>query len=284
MDDVRAGRRFRPRMVPIRHLHPNPDQPRHRLGNLDSLVDSVRTRGILQPILIRRLGPKDFQIIAGERRYRAAVIAGISEVPCVEREAGKGESLELALVENLLRDDLSPFEEAHAYRGLIRDHGHTHASLARQVGKSRTSVTETLTLLRIPDALRAVCRTRGIRSRRQLLHVARQSDPEAMAAAVERLARGISAPGAARPRKKGSRPRPFVFRYAPRGAPFRLQLTFRRSEVKDAEVIAALRTLLEDLEASDGSAREKGQGKSPVEAGGHVGAPTDAPASRHSNS
>ena len=111
----------RQRMIPTAQIHPNPDQPRQRIGALDPLATSIRDQGVLQPILVRRLGPKDFQIIAGERRYRAAVLAGLREVPCVEREAGAGEAMELALVENILRDDLSPFEEAAAYEGLIRD-------------------------------------------------------------------------------------------------------------------------------------------------------------------
>ena len=89
----------RHRMIPTAQIHPNPDQPRQRIGALEPLATSIRDQGILQPILVRRLGPKDFQIIAGERRYRAAVLAGLREVPCVEREAAPGDALELALVE-----------------------------------------------------------------------------------------------------------------------------------------------------------------------------------------
>ena len=163
----------RQRMIPTAQIHPNPDQPRQRIGALEPLATSIRDQGILQPILVRRLGPKDFQIIAGERRYRAAVLAGLREMPCVEREAEEGDALELALVENLLRDDLSAFEEAAAYEGLIREHGHTHDSLARRVGKGRTSITETLALLNIPEEIREVCQASGIVSRRQLLRVAR---------------------------------------------------------------------------------------------------------------
>lgn len=238
----------RQRMIPTAQIHPNPDQPRQRIGALEPLATSIRDQGILQPILVRRLGPKDFQIIAGERRYRAAVLAGLREVPCVEREAGEGQALELALVENLLRDDLSPFEEAAAYEGLIREHGHTHDSLARRVGKGRTSITETLALLNIPDEIREACRAAGIVSRRQLLRVAREPGAEAMLACVARLARGVDEPTPKRRKAHGDRARPFVFRYAPKGGPFRLQLTFRRSEVDDAEVMEALRTLLRQLE------------------------------------
>ena len=238
----------RQRMIPIAQIHPNPDQPRQRIGALEPLATSIRDQGILQPILVRRLGSKDFQIIAGERRYRAALLAGLREVPCVEREAGKGDALELALVENLLRDDLSPFEEATAYEGLIREHGHTHDSLARRVGKGRTSITETLALLNIPEEIREVCWASGIVSRRQLLRVAREPNVEAMLACVQRLTQGLAEPAPKRRKSKGERARPFVFRYAPKGGPFRLQLTFRRSEVEEAEVVEALRTLLRQLE------------------------------------
>lgn len=238
----------RQRIIPIAQIHPNPDQPRQRIGALEPLAASIRDQGILQPILVRRLGPKDFQIIAGERRYRAAILAGLREVPCVERDAGEGDALELALVENLLRDDLSAFEEAAAYEGLIREHGHTHDSLARRVGKGRTSITETLALLNIPEEIRDLCQASGIASRRQLLRVARESDTEAMLACVKRLVEGLDAPAAKPPKGKRERARPFVFRYAPRGGPFRLQMTFRRSEVERAEVLEALRALLEQLE------------------------------------
>lgn len=263
------------RMIPVAQIHPNPNQPRQRIGRLDALVTSIREHGVLQPILVRRLGPKDYQIIAGERRFQAARQAGLREVACVEREAGEGESLELALVENVLRDDLTPFEEASAYEWLIEQHGHTHESLARRVGKPRTSVTESLALLNIPEGIREMCAAAGLRSRRQLLRVARQPDEAAMAAAVERLSRGLEAedaassgPGSAldeKKTKKPSRPKPFVFRFAPRGAPFRLQMTFRRSRVDEGEVLDALRELVRQLEESAASsgapAGEQGAGE-----------------------
>lgn len=255
----------RQRMIPTAQIHPNPDQPRQRIGALAPLATSIRDQGVLQPILVRRLGPKDFQIIAGERRYRAAVLAGLREVPCVERDAGAGESLELALVENLLRDDLSPFEEATAYESLIREHGHTHESLGRRVGKPRTSVTELLALLNIPEEIRELCWASGVHSRRQLLRVAREPKPEAMAACAQRIAKGMEAPAPKRRDTARPRARPFVFRYAPKGGPFRLQMTFRRSAVEEAEVVEALRLLLRELEGGGGAGK-----------GAAVGTPTSA--------
>ncbi len=255
----------RHRMIPVGQIHPNPDQPRQRIGSVDALANSIRDQGLLQPILVRRLGKKDFQIIAGERRYRAAVKVGMREIPCIERETRKAESLELALVENLLRDDLTPFEEAMAYRNMLRDHGHTHESLSRRVGRPRTSITETLALLNIPEELREMCWAAGIRSRRQLLRVARERTPEAMAECVSRIASGVTTTPKKRKPARKKRARPFVFRYAPRNAPFRLQMTFRRSAVEEAEVIQALRDLLTQLES-----RQAGEEK--PKAGGDAGA------------
>ena len=251
------------RLIPVAHIHPNPNQPRLRLGRIEALANSIREQGLLNPILVRRLGPRDYQIIAGERRFAAARRAGLSEVVCVERTADEAQTLELALVENLLRTDLDAFEEAAGYEALIREHGYTHESLGRRMGKARSSITEALSLLRIPEAVRALCAEAELRSRRQLLKVARAGDPEAMASVAQRLRRGLEpelesapAPEGGGPGREGraragsSRARPFVFRYSPRGGPFRLRMTFRRSAVEDREVLEALRDLVRQLEAS----------------------------------
>jgi len=238
------------RHIPVEQVHPNPDQPRERVGSIEPLSESIKENGILQPIVVRRLGDKEFQIIAGERRYAAARLAGMREIPCFEREADLGKSLELALVENLLRNDLTPFEEAVAYQGLIEEHGYTHETLGVRIGKPRTTVTETLTLLNIPVEIRELCWSSGIQSRRQLLRVARQPDSEAMSALIRQMVKGVADPALRRKSASGKRARPFVFRYAPKGGPFRLQMTFRRSQVEQQEVVAALRELLQSLEAS----------------------------------
>lgn len=236
------------RLIPARHVHPSPDQPRHRLGDLDPLVASIRDHGLLQPILVRKLGEKDYQIIAGERRFRAAVRAGLDVIPCIEREATSRERLELALVENLLREDLSPFEEAEACEGLVKDHGHTHASLARELGRSRVSVTESLTLLRIPARIRDLCQAGGIVSRRQLLKVARQADGAAMESAVNLMARGLSVTPKRSPTRKWRRKGPHEVTWTPKGGHVRLRMRFRRSDVGRTEVIATVRAFLKELE------------------------------------
>ncbi|HSK39195.1 MAG TPA: ParB/RepB/Spo0J family partition protein, partial [Arenibaculum sp.] len=131
-----------PRAVPIEFVHPGKFQPRKRFDQdaIQALVDSVRERGILQPLLVRKhpRSASDYEIIAGERRWRAAQLAGLHEVPVVIRELSDREALEIALIENIQRQDLTPLEEAEGYRRLMEEFEHTQENLARALGKSRS--------------------------------------------------------------------------------------------------------------------------------------------------
>ena len=129
------------RMVAIDLLDPNPDQPRQVMGDLSELMASVAEKGIIEPLVVRQRGNR-YQIIAGERRYHAAVQVGLREVPVVIREAEDAEVMELALVENLQRKDLTAFEEAEALHQLAQKCDYTHEDMARKLGKSRTAITE----------------------------------------------------------------------------------------------------------------------------------------------
>ena len=148
------------RTLPISSLVANPLQPRRVFGEVElaDLVRSVRDKGVLQPLIVRPSAnePDFFEIVAGERRWRAAQQAGIHEVPVVVRSLGDEEALAVALVENLQRDDLSPIEEAEAYARLAREFGKTQAEVAVIVGKSRPHVANTLRLLELPDEVRAM--------------------------------------------------------------------------------------------------------------------------------
>src|SRR5207248_7458138 len=128
----------------------NPDQPRSVLGDLTDLRASIVDKGILEPILVRPREDGRFTIISGERRFRAALEAGLEEVPCIEMNVSDEELLEIALVENLQRKDLTPIEEAEGYAGLQEKHGYTHEEIAQAVSKSRVTVTETLSVTRLP--------------------------------------------------------------------------------------------------------------------------------------
>jgi ParB family chromosome partitioning protein len=182
------------RLVPIELIDPNPNQPRQVMGDLSELISSITEKGIIEPLVVRQRGDR-FQIIAGERRYQASVQAGLRELPVVIREVDDTEVIELALIENLQRKDLTPFEEAEAMHGLADRCGYTHEDLARRLGKSRTSVTESLALAGMPDEVRNLCRLADISSKSLLLQIVRQETPEKMTALVEKIASQAARPG-----------------------------------------------------------------------------------------
>ena len=160
------------RMIPREELQPNASQPRKDVGDLQGLTDSVREKGVLEPLLVRFLPESGkYMIISGERRYLAACAAGLSELPCIEKDVDDPETLELALIENLQRKDLTPFEEADGVQALAARFGLTHEEIARKVGKSRSSVTEVLSLRTIPDDIKVLCIEKGVLSKSQLLQV-----------------------------------------------------------------------------------------------------------------
>jgi ParB family chromosome partitioning protein len=249
---VRPGGEAIGRLVPIEDIEPNPQQPRQTLGDLEELIASVREKGVLEPLLVRKVGGR-FQIIAGERRYRAAVEAGLDEVPCIVRETSDAEMMELALVENLQRRDLTPFEEADGLKLLADQYGYTHEMMAEKLGKSRSSITEVLSLASMPESVRKLCRLADIHSKSILLQVVRQGEPGKMEALLERLGpQGTTRAEARRLTRESSakgrgRPRHFVFKYQPRGEGFSLALRFKKAQVPRDEVIHALESILESL-------------------------------------
>lgn len=244
------------RLVPIEDLMANPHQPRQAMGDLAELVASVREKGVIEPILVRPMGGR-FQIIAGERRYRAAMEAGLAEVPCIVREASDAEVMELALVENLQRRDLSAFEEADGLRVLAETYQYTHESMAEKLGKSRSSITEMLSLTAMPEEVRQLCRLADIHSKSLLLQIVRQGDTRKMVALIERLQKEGATRSEARrivreekPRKGKGRPRHFVFRFQPREKSYTLNLQFRKADVPKDEIIRALERILDELRSA----------------------------------
>jgi len=239
------------RMIPIEQLQPNAEQPRKELGDLRGLTDSVRDKGVLEPLLVRYLPESEkYMIISGERRYHAARAAGLSEIPCIEKDADDAETLELALIENLQRKDLTPFEEADGVQSLGERFGLTHEEISKKVGKSRSSITEVLSLRSIPDEIKALCIEKGVLSKSQLLQVARQPNEARMRDVVRRFAQGMINREQARaerhPQPKAKRA---VFRFVPPAKEFKLVLQFRKSAVEREDVIQALRRILAELES-----------------------------------
>jgi ParB family chromosome partitioning protein len=238
------------RLIPIDQIDPNPNQPRQVMGDLSELMASIAEKGILEPLVVRQRGER-FQIVAGERRYQAAIQVGLRDLPVVIRDVDDAEMLELALIENLQRKDLTPFEESEALQSLAERCGYTHEDLARRLGKSRSSVTESLTLNAMPDDVRNLCRLADISSKSLLLQVVRQETPEKMVALVEKIA---SQGGATRQqvreataKPKPGRPKHYVFAYRPPTKAFNLKISFAKTRASRDEIIEALEAILRDL-------------------------------------
>jgi ParB family chromosome partitioning protein len=242
------------RMIPLDKVRPNPDQPRKALGDLRELTDSVREKGVLEPLLVR-YAPREevYYIISGERRYHAARAAGLREVPCIEKRVDDAETLEISLIENLQRKDLTPFEEADGLQRLGEQFDYTHEDIAKKIGRARSSVTEALSLRVIPDAVRKVCIEKGILSKSLLLQVARQPNEKKMMETARRIAQGALTRDMARQERReektsGPRPQPYIFAYQPESGAFSLRLQFRKSHVSHEELLATLRSVLAALE------------------------------------
>lgn len=254
------------RMVPISSVAPDPSQPRSAMGDLSELVGSVREKGILEPILVRRAAARldeepdaELVIISGERRFRAALEAGLYEIPVIEMDVDEREALEIALVENLQRKDLTPFEEAQGYQLLADSYGYTHEQISTAVGKSRTVVTESLALLQMPPRVRDAVQALGIQSKSILLEILKADSEEDMV----RLAEAVATQGLKRAdlRDKMRRPRdgqqarkPYVFKFKAPDKSYSLSLSFRQSTVEKDDLIAALSRILEELRGSQDEA------------------------------
>jgi ParB family chromosome partitioning protein len=230
---------------------------------LRELTDSIKEKGVLEPLLVRFMSRDDcYHIISGERRYHASRAAGLREVPCIEKIADDAETLELALIENLQRKDLTPFEEADGLQRLAEQFDYTHDDIAKKIAKARSSVTETMSLRVIPENVRKQCMELGIVSKSLLLQVARQPNERKMLESVHRIAQGgLTRDEARRERQEeknaGPRPQPFIFNYRPDNESFRLRIQFRKSNVSRDELIDTLRGLLEALEHDQ---RNSGEG------------------------
>lgn len=247
-------------MVRVTHISSNRDQPRTSLGNLDDLVSSIERHGVLEPLLVRARTDGGYELISGERRFHAALRAGLEEVPCVELELEDQEALEIALIENLQRKDLTAFEEAEGFATLIESYKYTHEEVALAVGRSRVTVTETLKLLEIPTEVRDACRHADINAKSILLEIARAGDTAAMLSLVQQIVEDRIDRAELRRRRQadgsneagsGSAVKPFIVRFrASDDRPFGVSLSFRtESEPEPRDVINALRTLIREIEA-----------------------------------
>jgi len=250
------------RMIRVDEIRPTPDQPRKALGDLRELTESVREKGVLEPLLVRFVAKEGcFYIISGERRYHAARAAGLREVPCIEKSVDDAETLEIALIENIQRKDLTAFEEADGLHRLATQFEYTHEDVAQKIGRARSSVTETLSLRNIPESLRKKCIENGVTSKSLLLQIARQPTEKKMFEMFQRILQGgLTRDEARRERREEQagpqRPRPFIFHFEPQNDAFKFRIQFKKSHVTRDELITTLREILSQLEGSAASGSE----------------------------
>lgn len=241
-------------MIALSLIEANPEQPRLNMGNIKELAASIREKGVLEPILVRNVAPNRYQIISGERRYRAAQEAGLDEIPAIEIDADDREVLEIALVENIQRMDLTPFEESEGLLILQERFDYTHEKIAKVLGKSRSTVTETLLLNGIPARIRSLCIEKGVASKSVLVQIARAGSEEAMEELVLRIAEGsldreeLRKETKQQEQPKRGRPKNFTFSIKDRALPFTLNLSFKKPDVEKREVVDALKELVSRLE------------------------------------
>lgn len=250
------------RLIGVEQLDPNPEQPRVEIGDLSELISSVKEHGVLEPLLVKPSAIKGrWMIIAGERRWRAANAAGLREVPCVEMDVDDEVVAEIALIENMQRKDLTPWEEADGLAALCQRYGYTHEDVARKIGKSRSTVTEALALATIPEEIREECRRADISVKSMLLQVVRQPDEISMRSLIKEIAgKGLKREEVRAARR--SKPyaevegigstatsvKPYVFRYELPEVNAKLELRFEKASPPKEEIVAALRAILEALE------------------------------------
>lgn len=180
VEELTRSNRAIGKIISIMSIEPNPDQPRTEIGDLTELSSSIKEKGVLEPLLVKPNKDGTWMIIAGERRWRAATQAGLREVPCIELDLDEKSIAEIALIENMQRKDLTVWEEADGLANLASRYGYTHEEISKKIGKSRSTVTESLTIAGLPGDIRDKCRQLGFNAKSTLLEIARQFDEPAM--------------------------------------------------------------------------------------------------------
>lgn len=243
------------RMITIKKIDPSARQPRNQLGDLKDLTASIKEKGILEPILVRPFEGR-YEIIAGERRYRASKMAGLKEIPCIEMDVEESEALEISLIENVQRKDLDVFEEADGLRSLADIYGYNHAQVAQKIGKARSTITETMNLSKIPIEIRQLCSEYDITSRTTLIEISKQKTEEDMQHLIKEikernLKREDTRELSKRMKGTENRVKRYVYNYRGKEPNFyKLRIEFKKQEVKKDDIISILEEILSTLRKS----------------------------------
>lgn len=251
------------RTIAIDLIEPNPEQPRTEFGDLTELTASIKEKGVLEPLLVKAKPEGGWMIIAGERRWRSSKLAGLTEVPCIEIETDEQGVAEIALIENLQRKDLNIWEEADGLKSLADRYGYTQEEIAQKISKSRSTVTELMTVAGLPADVRERCRSANIASKSTLLEIARQFDDAAMNEFLDGVISGKTIPksklprtaapaksGALKTTENASDAGPNSFHFTGHDPDFDLTIDFKGGKSSRGEVLRALKQAFEGVKQS----------------------------------
>jgi ParB family chromosome partitioning protein len=248
------------RMIPLEKIAPNPRQARSELGNIQELVASIKSKGVLEPIIVRSRDGM-YEIIAGERRFVASKSAGLKDIPAIEMNVTDSEAMEISLIENLQRKDLDAFEEADGLKALIDIYSYSHAEISERIGKARSTITEIINISKIPPALRKCCRDGQIdRNRSLLVEISKLKNEAEMKALIDKIkerglrredTRDLTKAFKGKDTDKLSRPKHYIFNYAPKeDRTYSVKIEFKKESVSRAEIIRILESLLDKLKSA----------------------------------
>ncbi len=240
------------RKIKIEKLMEGEFQPREDLGELQELVLSIKEQGIIEPVIVRAKGEK-YEIIAGERRVKAAKLAGLKEVPCIEVEVADDRALELSIVENIQRKDLNPFEEAFALKKLNMIFGYTQEEIAKKIGKSRSSVAETIKIASLPKKIIELAKKLKIESKSFLLELSKLESEEEMLRALKDYEEGKITRDDVRKKRKGEeekKTKPLTFQFVSPKKDFKIKISVKKEDISKDELIKILEELIKSIKES----------------------------------
>ena len=239
------------RMIAINKIDPSPHQARTELGNIEELMASIKEKGILQPIIVREKSER-YEIIAGERRCIAAKNVGLKDVPCIEMNVSDNEAMELALIENLQRKDLDVFEEADGLNALADMYGYSHKQISEKIGKARSTITEIISISKIPKQIRNMCEEFSIKSRGTIIEIAKQENEDNMFRLIteikkRELKREDTRDLSKMIKGKEKKIDKYVYKYEEKDKSFKLKIEFKKQRVTKDEIVKVLEKLIEKM-------------------------------------
>ncbi len=249
IEDKLYGPRIR--MISINKIDPSPNQARTELGDIEELMASIKAKGILQPIIVREKNDR-YEIIAGERRCIAAKNVGLKDIPCIEMNVSDNEAMEIALIENLQRKDLGVFEEADGLNALVAMYGYSHKQISEKIGKARSTITEIISISKIPKKIRNLCEEFSIKSRGTIIEIAKQESEDNMYRLIteikkRELKREDTRDLSKMIKGKEKKIDRYVYKYEEKDKSFKIKIEFKQQRVTKDEIVQILEKLIEKL-------------------------------------